>query len=61
MNIYFKILAIAMSVAGTLFVFSAFLYYLKQLKKNHIPAWKFLDYISVGHLEHLVNKHIKGV
>lgn len=61
MNIYFKILAVIMSVAGTLFVLSAFLYYLKQLRKNYIQAWRNLDYISVGHFEHLLKKYIKGV
>lgn len=61
MNIYFKILAVIMSVSGTLFVFSAFLYYLKQIRKKHIQALKDLDYISVGHFEYLVNKYIKGI
>ena len=61
MNIYFKILAVTMAVSGTLFVLSAFLYYLKQIRKNHIQALKDLDYISVGHFEHLVNKYIKGI
>lgn len=59
MIVYFKILAIVMSVVGTLFVFSAFIYYLRQLRKNHIASWKGLDYLSEGHLEHLVNKYIK--
>jgi len=35
--------------------------FLKQLKKDRFPNWKFLDYVSVGYLEHLYKKYIKRV
>ncbi len=32
---------------------------LKALKKDRFPNWTFLDYLSVGYVEHLYTKYIK--
>lgn len=32
---------------------------LKHLKNTRFPNWTFLDYVSVGYAEHLVNKYIR--
>lgn len=61
MKIYFELLGVFMSLAGLFFLGSALVYYLKQLKKRHVLNWAFLDYISVGYYEHLVNRYIKRI
>ena len=61
MNIYFIMLGVAMALAGVFFLGSAFIYYLKQLRKRHIIGCSFLDYISVGYYEHLINKYVKKI
>ena len=59
MNIYFKLLAIFMSVGALFFVSSAIVHYLKFLKNKYRFSWNFLDYISAGYFDHLVTKYIK--
>jgi hypothetical protein len=61
MNIYFKLLAVCMSLAGAFFLSSAIVYYLKYLNKKHRLGWSILDYISVGYLDHIVNRYIKKI
>jgi hypothetical protein len=61
MNIYFKLLAIVMSLGGVFFLSSAIIYYLKFLNKKHHLGWSILDYISVGYMDHIVNRYIKRI
>lgn len=32
---------------------------LKHIQRNYRPSWTFLDYVSVGYMEHLYRKYIK--
>ena len=32
---------------------------LKHIQRNYRPNWTWLDYVSVGYLEHLYRKYIK--
>jgi hypothetical protein len=44
----------SLMIAGIVF-FS----FLKWIKKNYYPTWKFPDYASVGYMEYLFHKFIK--
>lgn len=45
---------------GIILVFLVIIFtVLKHLQRNYYPNWKFLDYVSVGYLEHLYKKYIK--
>jgi hypothetical protein len=61
MNIYFQLFAVIMALGGVFFLSSAIVYYLKFLNKKYHLGWNLLDYISVGYLDHIVNRYIKRV
>lgn len=51
------LLSLAIVLVLAVFLFS----FLKGLKNEGRLNWKFLDYVSVGYLEHLYKKYIKRV
>ncbi|MGZ3756269.1 MAG: hypothetical protein ACXVAY_06240 [Mucilaginibacter sp.] len=59
MAIIILIVEFLLGVGVALFLAATILAFLKSLKKDHFPQWKFLDYFSVGYLEHLYIKYIK--
>ncbi len=59
MHILILSVQVLLFMAGLLFTGVLFFSFLKFLKKNYFPNWKFPDYISVGYAEYLVNKYIK--
>ncbi len=50
---------ILLSLAGLLILGIIFFSFLKYLKREYFPNWKFPDYISVGYAEYLYHKFIK--
>ena len=61
MNIYIFSLIILMALGLLLLVVVMIFSFLKHLQRTRYPNWKFLDYFSVGYLEHLYKKYIKRV
>ena len=59
MTIWVIIGIILLSLAGLLILGIIFFSFLKYLKKEYYPNWKFPDYISVGYAEYLYHKFIK--
>jgi len=61
MNIYLLSLIILM-VLGLLLLLGVLIFsFLKYLQRTRYPHWKFLDFVSVGYLEHLYKKYVKRV
>ena len=61
MNIYLLSLIILM-VLGLLLLLGVLIFsFLKYLQRIRYPHWKFLDFVSVGYLEHLYKKYVKRV
>lgn len=50
---------IILAIAALLIVGIIFFSFLKYIKKQYYPNWKFPDYISVGYAEYLYHKFIK--
>jgi hypothetical protein len=50
---------VLLSLAGVLILGIIFFSFLKYLKREYFPKWKFPDYISVGYAEYLYHKFIK--
>jgi hypothetical protein len=51
---------VLLGIALLLILGTLFFSFLKYLKKNYYPNWKFPDYVSVGYAEYLYRKFIKG-
>jgi hypothetical protein len=58
MDISILIIEIIFAAAIFLLIVVMILSFLKSLKKDRFPGWKFLDYFSVGYIEHLYIKYI---
>ncbi|MDB5118507.1 MAG: hypothetical protein JWQ79_3999 [Mucilaginibacter sp.] len=58
MELPILIIEIIFGIAVFLLVVVMILSFLKSLKKDRFPNWKFLDYFSVGYVEHLYTKYI---
>jgi len=59
MNV-FIIFCIVLFSLGLLLVFLVIIFStLKHLQRTRFPNWTFLDYVSVGYVEHLYKKYIK--
>ena len=52
---------VLMGLGVVFFIIVLILSFLKKLKKDRFPQWKFLDYFSVGYLDHLYKKYIKRI
>jgi hypothetical protein len=50
---------VLLSLALLLLIGILFFSFLKYLKRNYYPNWKFPDYASVGYMEYLFHKYIK--
>ena len=50
---------IVFAVIASLLAVIMVLTFMKSLKKDYFPNWKFLDYFSVGYAEHLFIRYIK--
>ena len=59
MNLFVLSIQVLLAIAGLLFTGVLFFSFLKFLKKQYFPGWKFPDYISVGYAEYLYIKFIK--
>jgi hypothetical protein len=59
MNIFILIIEIVFGTALLLLLIVMFFSFLKSLKKDYFPNWTFLDYFSVGYIEHLYKKYIR--
>lgn len=54
------IFCVVLLAISSLLIFGiVFFSFLKWIKKNYYPTWKFPDYISVGYAEYLYHKYIK--
>jgi hypothetical protein len=58
MEISILIIEILFGLAVFLLIVVMILSFLKSLKNDRFPKWKFLDYFSVGYIEHLYIKYI---
>jgi hypothetical protein len=59
MPIFIITIKVLLAIACLLFAGVIFFSFLKYLKKNYFPTWKFPDYISVGYAEYLFRKYIQ--
>ena len=59
MNVIILVVQVFLGIGVVLFLAATILAFLKSLKKDYFPQWKFLDYFSVGYVEHLYIKYIK--
>jgi hypothetical protein len=50
---------VLLSLAAILILGIIFFSFLKYIKKQYYPNWKFPDYVSVGYAEYLYHKFIK--
>ena len=50
---------VLLSLAAILILGIIFFSFLKYIKKQYYPHWKFPDYVSVGYAEYLYHKFIK--
>jgi hypothetical protein len=50
---------VLLSLASILILGIIFFSFLKYIKKQYYPNWKFPDYVSVGYAEYLYHKFIK--
>jgi hypothetical protein len=59
MGLFILTIKVLLIIASLLFSSVIFFGFLKYLKKNYFPAWKFPDYISVGYAEYLYKRFIQ--
>ncbi|MES2426018.1 MAG: hypothetical protein V4560_03560 [Bacteroidota bacterium] len=59
MNIFVIVVEVIFIIAIFLLFIVSVLAGLKALKKDRFANWTFLDYFSVGYVEHLYIKYIK--
>jgi hypothetical protein len=59
MNTFILAIEIAFGVVLFLLFMLIIFSFLKFLKKDYFPNWKFLDYFSVGYFEYLYTRYIK--
>lgn len=59
MNIFMYFVTTLLILSAMLSIGVLFFGYIKYLKKNRYPNWKFPDYVSVGHAEYLYSRYVK--